>query len=83
MCYAGTWEQHYGEGYVLKDNNALEFNEKGVMYRTGTSGYYSTDAEKPKIAVYLLDRNIDDRLQEKWVYFTDGHLLSSDNSVFF
>ena len=54
-----------------QNNDALvDFDEKGVMYRTGTSGYYSIDAEKPKIAVCLLDRKIDDRLKEK-----NGYIL--------
>lgn len=24
MCYAGTWEQHYGDGYVLKKGTFIK-----------------------------------------------------------
>ena len=59
-----------------QNNDALvDFDEKGVMYRTGTSGYYSIDAEKPKIAVCLLDRKIDDRLKEKMGIFYEWSFI--------
>lgn len=46
-CYSGTWEGHYGDDYVLNNNNALEFDSGGVMdWDRSDVRYDGSDAKK-------------------------------------